>query len=417
MQRRIISIAIGILMAITCCHAQARYNDVKQLYGVYYIYDYQAFEKPDVPRGYAPVSISHYGRHGARFQDSEEAYTNVLEPLVKARNDDALTEFGKSICDRTEAFYALCKDHRGELTHVGWDQQRKLASLMYKAYPSLFSKKAEVTACASFSQRCMMSMSAFCVGLKEVVPSVNLYAVTSRTLLDEANPSDKQNVNYVKVEAAPSPWGMSYDEFFKTRVSHDDAMAILLRIFKDEEYIRQNIPSTRHYCQTVYNMVAGMHCVGDDIVIDDLFTEAELIKFYDAINYGFYEWGPQKKEQHKPVLKSMVAHAEEDIFSGRPCVRLRFGHDTILLGLLTLLDINGLGYTPADAADLSKTWNCFNTPMAANFELVFYKNKKDDVLVLPLLNGKIVSIGRIPSEKKVGDLYTWNDIKALIESL
>lgn len=260
-------------------------------------------------------------------------------------------------------------------------------------------------------------MTAFCVGLKEVAPYLNVYAQTSRTLLDETNPGDKQNVNFVKTETLPYPWGLNYNQFYKTRVSHDEAMNILLRIFSSKEYVDAHI-SCMGYVQTLYNMIAGMHCTGDDLVIDDLFSETELFKFYEAINYGFFEWGALNKERFKPIVRSMVRMADEDLTADHPCVRLRFGHDTNLLGVLHMLDVEGLGVIPEDVNDLSKTWNCFMTPMAANFEFVLYKHKNnDDALVLPLLNGKIVRIGVLPETSRVGDLYKWDELKAFVDTL
>lgn len=419
MKRTALSI-VSFFIVLINVHAQDTdkvYSDVRQLYGVYYINDFKDFESPDIPKGYVPVCISHYGRHGARYQDSEEAYTKVLYQLTKAREDNALTEYGKEVCAKTEAFYALCKNHHGELTHVGWEQHKTIARLMYSAYPRMFSKNAVVTANSSFSQRCMMSMTAFCVGLKEVAPGLDLYAETSRTLLDETNPGDKQNVNYVKTTQASSPWGMSYDEFLKTRISSKEATDILLRIFTNEEYIKRNL-SCIHYCQSLYNMIAGMHCVNDELAIDDLFTESELFRFYEAINYGFFEWGALNKDKFKPIIKCMVRIADEDMKENHPSVRLRFGHDTNLLGILHLLNVDNLGVIPEDINDLSKTWNCFMTPMAANFELVLYRHKKSgNVLVLPLLNGKVANIGVLPKSGKVGKLYKWNDLKSFVDSL
>ena len=40
-------------------------------YGVYRMYDFPAYEKVRAPKGYRPVAISHYSRHGARYQDSD----------------------------------------------------------------------------------------------------------------------------------------------------------------------------------------------------------------------------------------------------------------------------------------------------------------------------------------------------------
>ena len=202
---------LALLLSLFALTAPAAgfYQEPGQLYGVYHIYDYGAFEKAKVPRGYKLLSINHYGRYGARYQDSEDAYTDVLDALLAGRRDGVLTPLGESVCSRTEAFFALCKDHYGELTERGWNQELCIAENMYRAAPASFWKKARITASSSMSRRCMMTMTAFCTGLTRSNPKLNLYACNSKTLLDATNPGDKSNVNYVETKPEPSPWGAS----------------------------------------------------------------------------------------------------------------------------------------------------------------------------------------------------------------
>ena len=386
------------------------YSDPRQLYGVYYIYDFHPYESVRAPKGYAPAGISHYSRHGARFQDSEAAYTRVLDPLLEAREKGALTPLGEALCRQTAALYAVCKDHHSELTALGWEQQRRNAAFLKEAYPSLFHRDAEITANSSFSQRCMMSMTAFCVGLQEVAPRVRVYAQTSRTLLDETNPGDKANIHYVAPEPAVSPWGYDYKGLLDTLVSRERADSILLRIFSDKEAIRSLIPSSRDYCSALYNMTAGAGCSPEAGPLPDVFTEDELRLFYQAINHGFYVWAVQGRETFKPILRSMARDADEDLKAGHPVVRLRFGHDINLLAVMHMLQVGTLGVVPESLAGLQETWNCFMTPMCAHFELVFFRHRKDaQVLVLPYLNGDIVPLAGL---EPVGDVfYRWEEVR------
>ena len=397
------------LLAVSQLLSAQAYSDPHQLYGVYYLYDFHPYETVRAPKGYAPVSISHYSRHGARFQDSESAYTRVLDPLLEAREAGALTPLGESLCRKTAALYAVCKDHHSELTELGWEQQCRNAAFLREAFPTLFRTDAEITANSSFSQRCMMSMAAFCVGLKESAPRVSIYAQTSRTLLDETNPGDKSNIHYVPSEPAESPWGYDYKTLLDSLVSRDRADSILLRIFSGKETIRSLIPSSRDYCSALYNMIAGAGCSGGE-ELPEVFTEDDLRLFYQAINHSFYIWAVQGRKTFKPILSSMVRAADEDLEADHPVVRLRFGHDVNLLGVMHMLQVGTLGIVPESIAELPKTWNCFETPMAAHFELVFYKNRRNgSVLVLPYLNGNIVSLAGLEPVGK--SFYRWEDVR------
>ena len=385
-------------------------------YGVYRMYDFPAYEKVRAPKGYRPVAISHYSRHGARYQDSENAYLKPLEPLLDGRSDGALTPLGESVCERLEIHARRSVDHRGELSRRGWEQQFRNAHLLHNAFPSVVSPEAEITACSSFSQRCMMSMAAFSVGLEDADPRLQVYAVTSRTLLDEVNPGDKANVNYTPTQKKDSPWDLSYDKMLDAAVSASMADSILLRLFKDTDYIRRHIPSPKNYCGSLYNLISGLACTGDGPVVDDLFTEKELFAFYQAINYGFFEWSVLDGDKFKPILRQMAADARADLAAGHPTVRLRFGHDTCLLAILHLLQAGDLGIVPEKAEDLPLTWNCYQTPMAGHFEWVFYRHRKSgDILVLPYLNGSPVPLQGLPAIN--GHFYSWDDICHRIASL
>ena len=406
-------LAVLALLSVTAAMAQV-YLEPGQLYGVYHMYDFSTFEKVKVPSGYKLLSINHYGRHGARYQDSEDAYVRVLAPLADAHARNALTPLGESVFNRTEEFFELCRNHYGELTRKGWDQEITIAGNLYRAAPHSFWKKARITATSSFSKRCMMTMAAFCTGLASKDPGLDIYACTSRTLLDATNPGDEANVNYVATTPLPSPWDASYSSVLKSEVSRDDAVSILLRLFKDRDAVMNHVKSPVNYCSALYNMIAGMGCVSDDLLIDDVFTEEELVRFYKAINYGFFEWSALKAQSCKPILATILNEATADMASGQKTVRLKFGHDVNLLAIMHMMQVEELGIVPERLQDLSETWHCWMTPMAANLELFFYGNGKS-ILVLPYLNGEVVTFSGL--EQVHGPFYRWEDVGSRIRDI
>ena len=58
---------------------------------------HNAYEAPaevidtPAPKGYKPFYVSHFGRHGSRFQGSESAYSGVCQTLDKLHEAGLLT--------------------------------------------------------------------------------------------------------------------------------------------------------------------------------------------------------------------------------------------------------------------------------------------------------------------------------------
>ena len=87
------------------------------------------------------------------------------------------------------------------------------------------------------------------------------------------------------------------------------------------------------------------------------------------------------------------------IASGGHGASLRFGHDTALFRLLTLL---GIQLPVTGMEDI--------VPMAANLQLVFCRGGENgNVWVLFLLNEQPVAFGGVPPV--YGSFYHWNDVK------
>ena len=72
------------------------------------------------------------------------------------------------------------------------------------------------------------------------------------------------------------------------------------------------------------------------------------------------------------TLEYLINVAEEDISSDKTMVRLRFGHDTVIMNLMSLL-----GLPPFDKTRISSSY----VPMASNIRLVLARNKAGDVIV------------------------------------
>ncbi|MBR5056235.1 MAG: hypothetical protein IKX03_03455, partial [Bacteroidales bacterium] len=89
---------------------------------------------------------------------------------------------------------------------------------------------------------------------------------------------------------------------------------------------------------------------------------------------------------------------------------LRFGHDTGILPLAGIMGLEG----PGDRIPLEKVnalWQSFeNIPMGSNLQMIFYQNRKGEVLVKFLYNEKEMNIPALTPVS--GPYYRWSDAKA-----
>ena len=90
---------------------------------------------------------------------------------------------------------------------------------------------------------------------------------------------------------------------------------------------------------------------------------------------------------------------------------MRYGHDGILINLITLLDINGLGrvFNTIGEAENAGLRSYELIPMAGNLQLVFYRNNDGDVLVKALLNEREATL---PGTPVAGPYYDWKKLRA-----
>ena len=136
---------------------------------------------------------------------------------------------------------------------------------------------------------------------------------------------------------------------------------------------------------------------------------------WEVDNYRFYAIkGPCPKNRGRgyqimwPMLDKMLADGREALASDRPTVKLHFGHDGCLMGLLTLMDAGEWGRETDDPYEVKDFWRSYEIPMAANACLTIYRkgDSREDALVSFVLNGIPADL---PLEKVGGCYYRWDD--------
>ena len=418
--RRLFLPLVVLLLAATA-GAQSAYDEIKadidKAGGVYFMYPFDTPSATPAPKGYEPFYISHYGRHGARYILSNDQYDNVAEVLRRARADGKLTARGIDACDRFLAIYPHLKGRAGDLTPKGQMQHRRLAGRMYAAYPEIFRRHPRIEAYSTVVPRCIMSMAAFCEGLKEADPSLEIFTETSSVNMYYLNPHSTGNpagtAEDFRYKSADAPWRPEWRRFCEERI---DVETILVRLFTDTAYAR-SICDPLKFEQDLFSVAAHMQCTDLDESFYDLFTPDELYAFYAVRNYQMYlEEGPSAEFGHRalsdavPLLRNFVAEADEAIATGALSASLRYGHDVNVIPLVGLMGIEGCDTRESDYRKVDQAWSCWRvTPMATNIQLVFFRRPDGgDVLVKFLFNERE---SRIRLESDLAPYYRWNDVK------
>ena len=386
---------------------------------VYSMYDFDTPAIAKAPKGYKPFYISHYGRHGARNAGSNSEFVNIRKILRAAEKEDNLTALGKDVLERYEKVFPLVTYRAGDLTPKGYAQQKMLAGRMFRNFPEVFRKKGKVhvDARSTTRARCIMSMVAFCEGLKEIDSGIAVTRTTGASEMAVLNPYTEYNPEMEPLYPLMDTLDERLHEY---SLKVFDPHPVLQRLFKDVSKVAPS-GQERELEGMFYHTAAFMQDTDSDVRFWDIYTLDELAAHSDIANCNYYTfYGPDTLNQKGRLwplihltMEDIVSKAEQDIASGEVDARLRFGHDIMIIPMLAFLDVEGWNKSFASMGDISKEWRCNRVPVASNIQFVFYRNKKDDVLVRVLYNERDV---KLPIDSGMAPFYRWADFKALCDS-
>ncbi len=390
-------------------------SDINTTGGVYYAYPTSNIELSKVPKDYTPFYISHYGRHGSRWLISENDFLSVLKVLRSASDNQALTENGINALKKLEKIWKLAEGHNGDLTELGAKQQEEISRRMIKNNFQAFEGKSFVTAKSTVVPRCIISMAYFTKELIANNPNINLTIESSDKYMKYLNHHTKESIDF---RNGDSFWQEEKRKFRQDNMQPD---RFVNNLFNNKNYIYKNI-NPEKLMEGFYWIASDMQNINTDISFYDLFTKDELFNIYQSINYQTYvNDGPSPlskgivKKNAIPLVKNILNEAEYYIDNKIRGASLRFGHDGNMIPLLALLKIEGMDNEEINPKEVFKVWNTFQAaPMAANLQLIFYKNKKNNVVVKILHNEREV---KIPLDTNNFPYYEWKDVKSYLERI
>lgn len=412
MTKRILLATAAFVAALFCASAQ-QYDIMQQLQdhpeyldGTDYLCPTGPVALTPAPEGYKAFYLSHYGRHGARYAWQSDLYDKIRKKLQKGMDADNLTELGKDFRERFEKLYPDVRYRVGDLSRKGWQQQHDLAARMYANFPEIFPDGAKVRAWTSTSTRCVMTMSSFCLGLKEQNPKLDIFENFGKYFLPAILPQDKSNpFRDENFKETPPSFDETWEQYIARTI---DSKAILARIFKDPD---QTVKEKDQWdlVSYLYFLANGMKSLDTDIEFYDIFTPEERVNLWKIDNFQFYWYAWKTHLGYRSILDDIIAKADDRIAHGCTGADLRFGHDYTIMPLFMLLDVDGLGHDVQKADDLPVWCQLHKVPMGANIHFVFYKSENSPkILFKVLLNGQEA---RLPIETENWPYYDWETFK------
>ena len=373
------------------------------------------------PDGYEPFHIDHYGRHGSRWLTNGKTYSRPVNELRMADEAGMLNQQGQRLLRMLTLINDISQLHAGDLSDEGAEQHRVIAERMYRNFPEVFQGDARVDARSTVIIRCILSMQNETMRLRTLNPSLRITTDASY-----------HDMYYMG-------WGYGEDTLANDLRKSVDPISneMYMKHLHPERFVAQLVNDTawaaahvdgRQLMRDVFDIAGSLqgHNALDDVSLYHYFSGSEIYELWRLKNiYWYIHWAnaPQNGNRmpfiERALLRNMIAGADEAIATGERGANLRFGHETCVLPLACLMEIDDVNYSCDDLSVLHERWQDYNIiPKACNIQMVFYRPvgsvgaSADDVLVKVLYNEHEATL---PVTPVTGPYYRWSDLKHYYE--
>ena len=414
--RKVVLFALWAL-SLTCIDAQNVREQLKRDFlkagSNYYAYQGPTRALTPAPAGLKPFYISSYARHGSRYLINKKDYDAPYQVLLKAHQLGKLSSLGEQAFEELGLLYDEAKDRYGDLTPLGAAQHRQIAQRMYDRFPNVFKGNAMVEAKSTVVIRCILSMQNELLQLARNNPRLIFNADASQHDMYFMNLQD--SALYKKRYSQKTQ--EVYREFCSKYEVHKPAMG---KLFNDTAYFNHEVDAfeLNRAIFKIASSVQGTEMryhfnLFDVYTTDELYNNWLQANCFWFLSFGCNPYnGAQQPYTQRNLLRRIIEDADSCIYRPHPGATLRFGHETIILPLACLLDLNGYGreMTDMERLDLDGWINFEVFPMAANIQFVFYrKNKHDrDIIFKVLLNENEATL---PLPTDMAPYYRWSDFR------
>lgn len=373
---------------------------------IYHCYEFRDVRDTPAPKGYKPVYISYYGRHGSRYHLDMTFFDPCYSEILAARSAGLLTAAGLDIAHSVDTIYKATDKMWGMLTPRGFSEQKALAARMHERFPSVF-KEGLARCRATDSPRCIESMGAYCTVLASKAPKLDFDFDAGKSYRDSY--LSVLGPEFKKFNAEARRKVDAYRSQF-TDYSRLDSL-----IFNDQSRIGEVVSDRAEFYRVLF--LIGAICESMDFLGVDIykyFTIEELNREYIYYNnrmYGIHcnsdEYGHLRMPDTRFLTEDFISKAQDALSGSGVVFDGRFGHDTALMAWESSLGVEGFdAHVPfAGVNDLFKSYNVI--PFAGNVAFVFYRNASGEVLFKVLRNEEEVRMTALPDA--MHPYYLWSD--------
>ena len=381
------------------------------------VYEYIAPTEPltPAPKGFKPVYLTHFGRHGSRFLDNASNYDRPYNILKDADDAGALTDFGKDVLRRVGIIRAEADQRAGDLTPKGMQQHRDIARRMVENYPELFKDGKTIMARSTTSHRVLVSEYSALMQIIRMRPKIRIDYDSSNHdepwmyTEDRAVSAHKRKINAAVQE-------------FNQRHTHPERL--MKALFKDPAYITdvQGRDQSGSLYSSLYDLASYAQGSDPGVDLNDVFTYDEWYDLFLMNNMRWYSQGGYSPLTdnvvpygHCVTLQNFIDFADEALAGNGVSVMLRFGHEVTLMSFFSLLDLNGSGYSTDDLESVADHWVAYDLAhMGGNVQWVFFRDRKGNVIVKFLMNENETSI---PIQTDSYPFYHWKDVESYYRNM
>ena len=306
-------------------------------------YEFNPIVDTKAPKGFKPFYISHYGRHGSRYEQNSTFARAAMGAFPVLDSLDLLTETGKALYADVSAIVEAHKGMEGSLTPRGAKEHQMLAARMVERFPAVFKNKDrwEVNSFSSTNFRCIVSMCNFTNSMKAESPRQE-FTYTSAAPRPSFSPEqmarmrggNPENAKYTPATGTP---GYDFTRF-------------LTPLFKDYDAALKVIGNPEPFVKACFS-AGGLCQVIDFMGIDILrkyFVPEELVYLWASGNDSIYRmWGGSVENGDvirfaiRPLMMDFIEKADAAMQPGsHRTADLRFGHDTSILPLFALMGVD-----------------------------------------------------------------------------
>ncbi len=384
--------------------------------GSYYSYPYLDETPPaqtPVPAGYEPFHLEHYGRHGSRWHIGYSDFDKSYEFLNKAHQQHKLTPPG----ERTFAVVSKIRDdarqgRSGELSDIGARQHQAIGKRMVENFPEIFNSKTYIDARSTVVIRSILSMFNALDAIRSEVPDLHIKT--------DASAADMYYMNYDDPEAKALRLHADTTALRQFNLAHTCKPDYLKTLFNDSVWAADSVGSELY--KPLIKVLLNTQSHSDQPwLVDSVFSPEEIKCYWLQRNALWSTRGGNSKitDNRMPfsqanLLNNIIASADSTLTSSTPSANLRYGHDTVVLPLAVLMELDNFGEEINDLEQLAQRgWHDYlMVPMAGNIQMIFYRkngsSSPDDVLVKVLLNEREATL---PVDSDLKPYYRWSDVR------